>query len=97
MNSLVRFWLCLLLLSLAGCAQKKEGETGIAPASQKSFTIAVIPKGTTHEFWKSINAGAVKAQRELADKGLKVDVIWRRLREDDGAKSRLSKISWPAA
>jgi ribose transport system substrate-binding protein len=84
MNSLVRFWLCLLLLSLAGCAQKKEGETGTAPASQKSFTIAVIPKGATHEFWKSINAGAVKAQRELADKGLKVEVIWKGpLREDD--------------
>ena len=70
MNSLVRFWLCLLLLSLAGCAQKKEGETGTAPASQKSFTIAVIPKGTTHEFWKSINAGAVKAQQELDGQGL---------------------------
>src|SRR3954467_3926946 len=25
------------------------------PAAESSFTIAVIPKGTTHEFWKSIN------------------------------------------
>jgi ribose transport system substrate-binding protein len=42
-------------------------------------TIAVIPKGTTHEFWKSIHAGAVKASREL-----KVDIIWKGpLREDD--------------
>ena len=32
------------------------------------YKIAVIPKGTTHEFWKSINAGAVKAQRELANR-----------------------------
>jgi len=44
----------------------------------------VIPKGTTHEFWKAINAGAVKAQRELADQGVKVDIIWKGpLREDD--------------
>lgn len=50
----------------------------------ESYTIAVIPKGTTHEFWKSINAGAVKAQRELNEKGIKVEVIWKGpLREDD--------------
>jgi len=50
----------------------------------ENYTIAVIPKGTTHEFWKSINAGAIKAQRELADQGTKVDVIWKGpLREDD--------------
>ncbi len=49
-----------------------------------NFRIAVIPKGTTHEFWKAINAGAVKAQRELADQGVKVDIIWKGpLREDD--------------
>src|SRR5215831_10072759 len=48
------------------------------------YTIAVIPKGTTHEFWKSINAGAVKAQRELAEQGTTVDIIWKGpLREDD--------------
>src|SRR5229473_1818390 len=56
----------------------------ICTAADKSFTIAVIPKGTTHEFWKSINAGAVKAQQELAAQGNKVDVIWKGpLREDD--------------
>ena len=48
------------------------------------YTIAVIPKGTTHEFWKSINAGAVKAQRELTEQGTRVDIIWKGpLREDD--------------
>jgi ribose transport system substrate-binding protein len=53
-------------------------------AAEKSYTIAVIPKGTTHEFWKSINAGAVKAQPELNSQGLKIDLIWKGpLREDD--------------
>ena len=52
--------------------------------AEKSYTIAVIPKGTTHEFWKSINAGAVKAERELTEHGTKVEVIWKGpLREDD--------------
>ena len=64
-------WLCLLV-------------AGTTLAAEKSYIIAVIPKGTTHEFWKSINAGAIKAQRELAAAGTKVEVIWKGpLREDD--------------
>ncbi|HXG46015.1 MAG TPA: substrate-binding domain-containing protein, partial [Methylomirabilota bacterium] len=54
------------------------------PTRANPYTIAVIPKGTTHEFWKSINAGAIKAQRELNDRGIKVQIIWKGpLREDD--------------
>ena len=41
-----------------------------ALTAAEPYTIAVIPKGTTHEFWKSIHAGAVKAQRELAAEGI---------------------------
>jgi ribose transport system substrate-binding protein len=64
---------CLLALCLT-CSE----------AAEKSYTIAVIPKGTTHEFWKSINAGAFKAREELKEKGFKVDVIWKGpLKEDD--------------
>lgn len=49
-----------------------------------SYQIAVIPKGTTHEFWKSIHAGAVKAQRELESQGIDVKLYWKGpLREDD--------------
>lgn len=49
-----------------------------------SYTIAVIPKGTTHEFWKSVNAGAAKAEQELNAKGVKTRIFWKGpLREDD--------------
>src|ERR1043166_8823569 len=77
-------WLCCLaLLGLIGCEKKPAtSETAVTPT--KSYTIAVIPKGTTHEFWKSINAGAFKARDELSAKGVKVEVIWKGpLREDD--------------
>ncbi len=59
--------------------------TLVAPAAEvKSLTIAVIPKGTTHEFWKAINAGAVKAERELTAAGTPVKIIWKGpLKEDD--------------
>ncbi len=50
----------------------------------KNLTIAVIPKGTSHEFWKSIHAGAVKAKTELEAEGYKINLIWKGpLREDD--------------
>lgn len=53
-------------------------------AADQTFTVAMIPKGTTHEFWKAINAGAFKARDELAAKGIKVNVIWKGpLKEDD--------------
>jgi len=58
------------------------GKTG--QQSGKKFTIAVIPKGTTHEFWKSIHAGADKAASEYGAQGTNVEVIWKGpLREDE--------------
>jgi len=67
--------LTLLVIAAIGCNRSKN--------SQK-LTIAVIPKGTTHEFWKSIHAGAIKAARELSSPGAEVEVIWKGpLREDD--------------
>ena len=57
------------------------GSTG--PQAQR-FLIAVIPKGTTHEFWKSIHAGAIKAAREFSSQGTAVEINWKGpLREDD--------------
>ncbi len=35
------------------------------PAEPGMLRIAVIPKGTTHEFWKAVHAGAIKAGAEL--------------------------------
>src|ERR1044072_8660246 len=68
--------LVLLLLSLVAACTKTTGK--------KKFTIAVIPKGTTHEFWKSIHAGSNKAASELTAQGTEVEVLWKGpLREDD--------------
>jgi ribose transport system substrate-binding protein len=70
--------LILLFLSLLvqPACKRSGGTTGDTPPR---LTIAVVPKGTTHEFWKSVHAGAVKAARELD-----IDVVWKGpLREDD--------------
>ncbi len=75
MKSLVCLGFTLVLIAIVGCGKRVE---------DKAYTIAVIPKGTTHEFWKSIHAGALKAKEELAGKGVPVEVIWKGpLREDD--------------
>ena len=67
----------LFLLAGAGCKQKEQG-------GAKKYRIAVIPKGTTHEFWKSIHAGAIKAEQELKGAGVDVEIIWKGpLKEDD--------------
>jgi ribose transport system substrate-binding protein len=75
------FWRAATVLALAAvCAGCSRGSGDTA----KSFTLAVIPKGTTNEFWKSTHAGAVKAADELKGKGVDVSIIWKGpLREDD--------------
>jgi len=61
-----------------------KNEQTAAPKSGKSFTIAVIPQGSTHEFWKSIHAGAMKAAQDEAKAGVNVTIIWKGpMREDD--------------
>ncbi len=66
----MKTFLRLFLLTAASCA---------FAAGEK---IAVIPKGTTHSFWKSVEAGAKKAGAELG-----VEIIWKGpLKEDDRAQ-----------
>jgi ribose transport system substrate-binding protein len=65
----------LALLSPPACRGPRSGE---APRGGRT-RIAVVPMGTTHEFWKSVHAGALTAARELG-----VEVVWKGpLREDD--------------
>jgi len=76
-----RFSIVLALLALFACA--KRTETPQQPA-RRSFTIAVIPQGSTHEFWKSIHAGAIKAARDQKEMGADINLIWKGpMREDD--------------
>jgi len=84
-NNMRRILLTLVGLSLVGIATLSCTKNGASTnGGKKKFTIAVIPKGTTHEFWKSIHAGSNKAANELAAQGNEVEVIWKGpLREDD--------------
>jgi ribose transport system substrate-binding protein len=70
--------------SLACSKQASEPTKADQPARLR---IAVIPKGTTHEFWKSVHAGAIKASRELD-----VDIVWKGPLKEDDLKSQIDLV-----
>jgi len=62
----------MVLLVAAGCGSGDNGgststDSGKSTNSSggKKFTIAVIPKGSTHDYWKGVHAGAEDAAKEL--------------------------------
>ena len=59
------------------------------PASTvcQQLRIAVVPKGTTHEFWKAVHAGAAKAARELS-----VEIIWKGPLKEDDLKAQIDVV-----
>ena len=55
-------------------------EDAATPPTDVKYRIAVIPKGTTHEFWKSVHAGAAQAANEAGN----VEILWKGpLQEND--------------
>lgn len=61
-------------LLLAGCSDSGTAtSSGSKSTTGGKLVIAVIPKGTTHEFWKSVHAGADNAAKELGN----VEILWK--------------------
>jgi ribose transport system substrate-binding protein len=73
------------LLAISACTKREVPERPAATAAaEQSFRVAVIPQGSTHEFWKSIHAGAMKAAEDARAEHLQVEIIWKGpMREDD--------------
>ena len=67
--------------SAGGTAAKGE-------ATSKTLRIAVIPKGTTHVFWKSVHAGAEKAAKELGN----VEILWKGPLQEDQTASQIDVV-----
>lgn len=71
-----------LFALLAACGGAKPQET-----ADEKIVIAVIPKGTSHSFWKAIHAGAVKASQELG-----VEVIWKGPAREDDRDAQIAEV-----
>ncbi len=76
--------LCLAL-ALSACSRKSSDGSG--PQGEKTLRIAVIPKGTTHEFWKSIHAGAARAARELG-----IRIYWKGPQKEDDRAQQITVV-----
>jgi ribose transport system substrate-binding protein len=63
------FVLAVFVAGLCGCAPSKidpaSAGVGDRGASSTRYRIMVIPKGESHEFWRSVHAGVLKAGTEL--------------------------------
>jgi ribose transport system substrate-binding protein len=74
-------WLALAaaLTTAPGCRGR-----GGTPGRDRPLRIAVVPKATNMEFWRTVHAGAIKGARDVEAAGTKVELIWKGpLREDD--------------
>ncbi len=66
----------LLALALAAIFAGCNGSSSTGAAGgdgKRTYRIAVIPKGTSHEFWYSVHAGAQRADDEFEE----VEITWR--------------------
>jgi len=86
----------VLLNLVAGCGPSGASTSGGAPAPTsgegRPLRIAVIPKGTTHGFWKSVHAGAIKAERELQAAGLKISIDWKGPPKEDDRDQQIQVV-----
>ncbi|MBS0195612.1 MAG: substrate-binding domain-containing protein [Planctomycetes bacterium] len=74
---------------LASCDKKPDAPAPGAPkAAAKKLRIAVVPKGTTHEYWKSIHAGAIKAQKELGG----IEITFRGPEKEDDREQQVALV-----
>jgi ribose transport system substrate-binding protein len=63
---------------------ENEGEAVTNP----KYRIAVIPKGTTHEFWKSVHAGADQAAKEAGN----VEIFWKGPLQENDTEGQINVV-----
>ena len=78
--------LVFLFSGFTGCASDTEQKNG-QEQDETAIQIAVIPKGTTHQFWKSIHAGANKAGSEQD-----VEIIWQGPQKEDDRQLQIQVV-----
>lgn len=79
-------FLCLVLL--VSCSNTQSDSEGETASGGKKYRIAVIPKGTTHEFWKSVHAGAQKAAKEAGN----VTILWKGPLQENDRDGQISVV-----
>jgi ribose transport system substrate-binding protein len=84
------FLLALLCAVGIGCgrsANRSSQSKGTKPGT-RVWKIAVIPKGTTHVFWKSVHAGAARAAREAGN----VEIFWKGPMQENDREGQINVV-----
>jgi ribose transport system substrate-binding protein len=79
--------LCLSVVAagLAACDRKPSASANAAPS--KTLRVAVIPKGTTHEFWKAVERGARKAGDDAG-----ATILWKGPAKEDDTVAQIQVV-----
>jgi ribose transport system substrate-binding protein len=80
--------LALLIFSsfwLFSCQSKNSGNNSQSEA--KKYQLAVIPKGTTHEYWKAVLAGAEKAADQFG-----AEIFWKGPQKEDDRAQQITVV-----
>jgi ribose transport system substrate-binding protein len=63
-------------------------DSAIGGPKSKKWRVMVIPKGTTHEFWQSVHAGASKAAEALGN----VEIVWQAPPDEDDRTEQIKLV-----
>ncbi|WP_372896891.1 substrate-binding domain-containing protein [Stieleria sp.] len=83
--------LLVIALIVAGCKSSSDNSSASnadSASDGKQLRIAVIPKGTSHEFWRSVHFGAEKAAQEIGN----VEIVWRGPVEESDTGSQIEVV-----
>ena len=86
MNGLRWLMIFPLAAALAACSGGGGKDSG---DGEEKLKIAVIPKGTSNPFWKSVHAGAAKAEEELGN----VEIIWVGPENEDDRRQQIDVVN----
>lgn len=84
-------WALVLVLALTACGCSGGGSAGVETGGKtggRKYRLAVIPKGTTHEFWKSVHAGAEQAAKEFGP----AEILWKGSHLEDDRDGQISIV-----
>src|SRR4051812_6661995 len=100
MNPRALCLLALAALAAAGCVRETtDSNTGTTPTppsppptaakgSGDRLKIAVVPKGTTHQFWQTVKAGADAAGQEF-----NADILWNGPKKETDIQDQIDIIN----
>jgi ribose transport system substrate-binding protein len=82
---------CYVLLAAVACIFLPGCGGPSAPPAK--YTVALIPKGLTHEHWESVRRGGQRAAADFLANGLRVEVLWEGSNVEDDGRAQIGIVN----